>query len=349
MKKWKIIAIVIGVIASLLIFFSGVFIVVKNHIHNNIKSEQTSEYVTQKAQKVTSLTLSGHVSPIQERDYTVTNKELSAMKIENGQQVTQGQVLFTTYNQSNATELTDLKTSLAKDQRDQTQATQKLQSAKTTLNQMNKTDDGYSDAQDAVTSANNDLADLNSSIATTQTKINQITKEVSPSTTAPFAGNITLTYDDSGNAKVNLISSDMQAIVQVSEYDYSKVKNESSVLVKAVATGKKQSTVISLVSLHPTNTNSSTSKYDVYANVDSNTFIDGQTVQMTVAQPGIVIPLSSLYKGKVFIVQNRKIYSKLVHGTKKDDTYVVASGISAGDKVITNPDKKLKNGESWPK
>ncbi|MDV7758685.1 efflux RND transporter periplasmic adaptor subunit [Liquorilactobacillus mali] len=343
-------AIIFTIIFLLIIIIGGIFLTIKSHVHNNAKNEQANEYVTQKAQRVTPLTLSGHVSPKQERDYTVTSKELSAMKVQDGQQVTQGQTLFTTYSQANATELATLKTSLAKDQRDKAQATQKLQTAKNTLSQTNKDDDGYSDAQDAVTSASNDLDDLNSSISSTQTKINQVASKVSPSTTAPFAGNITITYDNSGNAKINLASTELQAIVQVSEYDYSKVKDGDNVTVRAVATNKKQNTNVTLVSLHPTSTNGSNgSKYNVYASVDGNAFIDGQTIQMTVTQTEIVVPESSLYKGKIFVVKNKKIYQKNVQGSTKGDTYIVTSGLNAGEKVITNPNGKLKDGESWPK
>ncbi|MFT8668965.1 MAG: hypothetical protein ABF778_04380 [Liquorilactobacillus hordei] len=349
MKKGKIIAIVGAVALLVIIIVSGVFLTIKSQIHNTVKGTQTTEYITQKAQQVTALTLSGHISPKQERDFTVTSKELSEMKVNDGQQVTQGQVLYTTYNEANATELTELKTTLAKDQRDKNQATQKLQTAKITLSKIQKDDDGYSDAQDAVTSATNDLDDLNDSISSTQTKINQLSGKVSPSITAPFAGNVTLNYDNNGSAKVTVSSTVMQATAQVSEYDYSKVKVGDSITVKAVATNNSQKAVISLVSLHPVSTNSSAgSKYDVYATIEGSNFIDGQTIKISIPQNGIVIPKSSLFNGKVFVIKNKKVSVKKVVGTTKDGSFVVTSGLDAGEKVVINPDSKLKEGEKWP-
>lgn len=349
MKKGKVITIVIAVALLIIIIVSGAFLTIRSRIHNTVKGTQTTEYITQKAQHVTPLTLSGRIGPKEERDFTVTSKELSAMKVENGQQVTQGEVLYTTYNEANATELTELKTTLAKAQRDKNQATQKLQTAKITLSKMQKNDDGYSDAQDAVTSATNDLADFNDSISSTQIKINQLSSKVSPSITAPFAGNVTVTYDHNGSAKVAVASTVMQATAQVSEYDYSKVKVGDNVIVRAVATGSAQEAAVTLVSLHPVSTTSSAgSKYDVYATVDGTNFIDGQTIKMSIPQTGIVIPKASLFKGRIFVVRNNKVSAKKVVGTVKDGSFIVTSGLDAGEKVVTNPDSKLKDGEKWP-
>lgn len=345
MKKVKV------TVVGLVVFFViiGAVLLWRGHTQKSTENKQTNKYSTEKAEKVTALTLSGRVSPKEQRSFSVTKKNLATMKVEDGQQVTSGQVLYTTYNQTNATQLAELKTTLAKEQREKTEATQKLQTAKNTLSKLQKSDDGYTDAQNDVTSASDSLDDANDSISSTQTKINQVSDEVSPSATAPFAGNVTITYDNSGNAKVTVASTDLQVIAQVSEYDYAKVKTEASVSVKAVATGKKQDTIVTLVSLHPTSTNSAAgSKYNVYADLDGSKFIDGQTVKVTVPQSGVVISKSSVYHGKVYVVKNNKIVGQKVSGKNEDGTYVVKTGLTAGQKVITNPDNKLKTGEKWP-
>jgi len=343
MKKKKFI--IIGVLAVVLLAILGVIW----SVFQPDKKKETSHYETLVAQKALPLTLSGNVSPKETRMFMVTKKNLAQMEVKDGQKVTNGQVLYTTYNQANANELDELNITLAKYQRARNLANQKLQDAKNALSKLGVDDEGYSEAKDAVASANEEVADANDSLNATQRKINQVSQEVSPNSVAPFDGDVEVKYDENGNAKVTVNSAALELVATVSEYDYAKVKAGDNVKVSAVATGKKQEAVISLVDTHPTSANNSNgAKYKLYGDLDANKFIDGQTLKIKVPQAGVVISKSCVYQGKVYLVEDGKVESQVVKGHEVDGQYIVTAGLEAGQKVVVNPDGDLKEGEKLP-
>ena len=343
MKKKKFI--IIGVLAVVVLaVLGGIW-----SLTHSKEEKKANHYETMVAQKALPLTMSGNVSPKEVRSFMVTKKNLAQMEVKDGQKVTNGQVLYTTYNQANASELDELKVTLAKYQRAKTTVNKKLQDARNTLNKMQSSDEGYSEAKDAVASANDEVADATDSINATQRKIDQVSQEVSPNSVAPFDGDVAVKYDDNGNAKVTVSSSALQMVTTVSEYDYAKVKAGDSVTVSAVATGKKQEATITLVDAHPTTTNATNgSKYKVYADLDAKNFIDGQTIKAKVAQAGIIIAKSCVRQGKVYVVEDGKVTSQAITGKEVDGQYIVTAGLTAGQKVVSNPDGDLKEGEQLP-
>lgn len=268
MKKKKFI--IIGVLAVVVLaVLGGIW-----SLTHSKEEKKANHYETMVAQKALPLTMSGNVSPKEVRSFMVTKKNLAQMEVKDGQKVTNGQVLYTTYNQANASELDELKVTLAKYQRAKTTANKKLQDARNTLNKMQSSDEGYSEAKDAVASANDEVAD---------------------------------------------------------------------------ATGKKQEATITLVDAHPTTTNATNgSKYKVYADLDAKNFIDGQTIKAKVAQAGIIIAKSCVRQGKVYVVEDGKVTSQAITGKEVDGQYIVTAGLTAGQKVVSNPDGDLKEGEQLP-
>jgi HlyD family secretion protein len=77
----------------------------------------------------------------------------------------------------------------------------------------------------------------------------------------------------------------------------------------------------------------------------NNEFLYGQSVKVKVPQSELKIPKSAVYKGSVYKVIDGKASRAQADLTQNGDTYIVNSGISKGEGLVTNPDAKLTNGE----
>ena len=70
----------------------------------------------------------------------------------------------------------------------------------------------------------------------------------------------------------------------------------------------------------------------------------GQTAKASIKQDGVLIPKKAVRNGKVFIVDaNGRVRKTKISGHAVNSSYVVTNGIDEGDKIVINPNSKLKN------
>ncbi len=195
-----------------------------------------------------------------------------------------------------------------------------------------------------LTEAQNAYADAQASVAATQQRLNTASSKVNQTLTAPFAGYVTVDQSKQNAPVITLYSDTLQFVGQVSEYDYSKFHQSADLKVKALATNRTANTQVSYLSTIPTKNSGNNTKYEVTANVSANKFMAGQTAKASIKQDGVQIPKSAVRHGKVFVVDSdNRVRETDVSGRAVNSSYIVTDGVDAGDRIVTNPNSKLKN------
>ena len=321
--------------AIVLVLLIGMGII--NKIKQN-KAALSSRYVVAKAAKTTPLTLTGTVAAQQQQVLSLPSGKVQSIGVANGQKVSEGDPLVTTYSESANEELTDAKQELAKAQRNVTAQQNNVSAAQSE-------DDTASESASSVAQAQASLADAQSDVTAAQNKVNTLSQKVTQTLTAPFDGTVTVDDTKQDAPVITIYSNDLKLKTKVSEYNYSKLKTGQAIHVRALATGKQADTTISYLATVPTtNSQSNGASYEVDADLSSKDFMDGQTVKASVAQNQLRIPKSSVKNGQVYVVKNGKAKAVAVSGKRVNEYFEVKSGVKAGQQIVTNPDSKLHNG-----
>lgn len=206
----------------------------------------------------------------------------------------------------------------------------------TTKQTISQDDDSDSSSDNQAGPANSD-SNANSQASTTTTTVTR-------TLTAPYSGYLQVDNSKQGAPVLTLYSDGLQFNAEVSEYDYSKLHNGTPLHVKALATNREQTTPVSYLSVIPSkNSTSNNAKYQLRANVNGQEFMDGQTAKASVSQDGFRIPKSAVKNGYVFVMDGQRVRRVHVSGQAVNSYYLVTDGVDQGDKIITNPDHKLKN------
>lgn len=321
--------------AIVLVLLIGMGII--NKIKQN-KAALSSRYVVAKVAKTTPLTLTGTVAAQQQQVLSLPSGKVQSIGVANGQKVSEGDPLVTTYSESANEELTDAKQELAKAQRNVTAQQNNVSAA--------QSEDGTaSGSASSVAQAQASLADAQSDVTAAQNKVNTLSQKVTQTLTAPFDGTVTVDDTKQDAPVITIYSNDLKLKTKVSEYNYSKLKTGQAIHVRALATGKQADTTISYLATVPTtNSQSNGASYEVDADLSSKDFMDGQTVKASVAQNQLRIPKSSVKNGQVYVVKNGKAKAVAVSGKRVNEYFEVKSGVKAGQQIVTNPDSKLHNG-----
>lgn len=321
--------------AIVLVLLIGMGII--NKIKQN-KAALSSRYVVAKVAKTTPLTLTGTVAAQQQQVLSLPSGKVQSIGVANGQKVSEGDPLVTTYSESANEELTDAKQELAKAQRNVTAQQNNVSAA--------QSEDGTaSGSASSVAQAQASLADAQSDVTVAQNKVNTLSQKVTQTLTAPFDGTVTVDDTKQDAPVITIYSNDLKLKTKVSEYNYSKLKTGQAIHVRALATGKQADTTISYLATVPTtNSQSNGASYEVDADLSSKDFMDGQTVKASVAQNQLRIPKSSVKNGQVYVVKNGKAKAVAVSGKRVNEYFEVKSGVKAGQQIVTNPDGKLHNG-----
>lgn len=321
--------------AIVLVLVIGMGII--NKIKQN-KAAQSSRYVVAKVAKTTPLTLTGTVAAQQQQVLSLPSGKVQSIGVANGQKVSEGDPLVTTYSESANEELADAKQELIKAQRNVTAQQNNVSAA--------QSEDGtVSGSASSVAQAQASLADAQSDVTAAQNKVNTLSQKVIQTLTAPFDGTVTVDDTKQDAPVITIYSNDLKLKTKVSEYNYSKLKTGQAIHVRALATGKQADTTISYLATVPTtNSQSNDTSYEVDADLSSKDFMDGQTVKASVAQNQLRIPKSSVKNGQVYVVKNGKAKAVAVSGKRVNEYFEVKSGVKAGQQIVTNPDSKLHNG-----
>ncbi|GMA69876.1 RND transporter MFP subunit [Leuconostoc litchii] len=340
-RKTKIVTIVAGSVVAL-----GLLTVTGLKTYNKLAKPTKSsnnQYQVYKVASALPLTMSGKIVAEKTQALNAPTGKLQQLNVTDGQTVKNGDILLTVT-------VTDIQESISSQQDVVNKANRAVNSAAATLKNAqqsyNQADvdtkpslkDTVTQAQQAVTDANGDLQDAQSKLAELQGKLTMSLK-------APFDGVVSVSNNTKdGIPSITINSSQKVLQANVSEYDYSKVKTGDTVTVSGIDGSPKQTTKISKIEQIPTGQGKGTTYYPFSANMN-NDFLYGQSVKVKVPQSELKIPKSAVYKGSIYKVIDGKASRAQADLTKNGDTYIVNAGVSIGEKLITNPDSKLTNGE----
>lgn len=339
LKWWQLL---LGLVAIILVLNLGLGL-----FANNKKASQTEKvYMVVPVKAAPPLTYAGKVEAVRTQILVPTTGKAQSVTVQNGDQVTQGQAVMTTYSQSYEEQATEARQVLEKAKRQVTQQERALTQAQNQAKNISKEDPSYVEAQNQVTTTQNQLADARAEVTAAQTKLNNLNSRVNGSVVAPFAGNVTVEYDKTGQPSVVLSSNELQLTMDVSEYDYAQVKVGQEIKAKALATKKQQTTQVDYLAKVPAQTSKANeAKYTLTAPLAADQFLAGQTLTISLPQTGLSVPVTSVKAGSVYVVEAGKARKVSVSGTNSNGSFVVTSGLHEGQKVIAEPDRALKAGK----
>ena len=316
----------------------------------NQQEDPSNDTYTVKA--APALVLQGKVNAASQVPVTVqASGQFQSLSVSDGQTVSQGQELMryaddstqseidaqaneNTASQSKLTNLNNLLTSL----------NQQLASAKAAGDSETVTS-----LQSQVTDTQNSIADAKATLQSGQSKLTALQKEANQTVTAPVSGNV---VESEGSAPKLTIHSDQRVIkAKVSEYARSKVKANQEVTVTSDVTGKKASgEVLSVASLPAGNnlTNDTSQTVAYYPVQVENALHErvGTDVHVKVSQHKLEVPSTAVFHhaGQQVVLEYRqgKVYRTAVATKKVNGVTYVKSGLTAGDRVISDPSASLK-------
>ena len=206
--------------AIVLVLLIGMGII--NKIKQN-KAALSSRYVVAKVAKTTPLTLTGTVAAQQQQVLSLPSGKVQSIGVANGQKVSEGDPLVTTYSESANEELTDAKQELAKAQRNVTAQQNNVSAAQ--KDAAAQSEDGTaSGSASSVAQAQASLADAQSDVTAAQNKVNTLSQKVTQTLTAPFDGTVTVDDTKQDAPVITIYSNDLKLKTKVSEYNYSSLK-----------------------------------------------------------------------------------------------------------------------------
>ncbi|KRL82993.1 efflux RND transporter periplasmic adaptor subunit [Ligilactobacillus equi] len=315
---------------------------------NKPKKDKGPHYQVVTVAKTADLTLTGSVIPNQSQVLDLPNGKVQNIAVVNGQKVQRGETLVTAYDETAAQEVASLQADISKQQRSQNSQQRTIANLQRQMRGLSQSDDGYSELQSQLTEAQNQVADAQADLNQDNTKLATAQAKVNPTLTAPFDGIIAVDDSKQNHPVLTLYSAGLQFKGYISEYDYNKVKVDTPVTVTATATNHHQDTKVSFLATFPAREDgkSNGSKYEIHADLSPESFMNGQTVKLAAKQSEVQIAAKAVKKHHVFVYQHGKVRAIRVDGQIKGAVFVVTDGLKAGQKIIANPDTKLKDGDS---
>lgn len=340
MKK-KTIVISSIVVAIVLFAFIGLKLMNKSRAANDINYVGYEIY---EVKEVPSLSMSGKIIANKTQVLNAPTGKLDELKVKDDQEVKSGDVLLSVTDTSVQDEIKNQKSVVSKANRSVTSANNALNSAQQSYNQADA--ESKVGLKGEVNKAQQDLNDANSDLSDENSKLTDLQNKLHVNLTAPFDGVVSVDNSSKDGLPVITINS-KQKILQasVSEYDYAKVHVGDVITISGIDGVPTQTTTITKINQVPTNQGKGTSYYTYSANVNNN-FLYGQSVKLKIAQRGLQMPTSAVYKGNIYKVVKGKAQKIKADVTKRGDFYIVNSGVSKGEKIVVNPDAKLKDGEN---
>lgn len=215
--------------------------------------------------------------------------------------------------------------------------------------------DGVLQARQALEAANLDLS-------TTNESIEKIKSKVSSNITAGMDGIAYINEkgkSDPSTPVVTVVSPGTVIEASVSEYDYQRVKAEQKVTIKPTNGDLQIEGTITQVDKLPTAAapvaagagQSSTAESANYRFVvkPASDLQYGYTVQITLPLTELRIPPKSAVKEGdsqfVYLYKDGKVHKQGVKVTEKNGVLIVSEGLKEKDKIISEPDDKLKDGQ----
>lgn len=389
-KKQKTRAsIIAGILAVLLLI--GAFV----YSQTRKKDEAENKYQTVTLKKADPLTFKGIVKASTTQDYYFDQSlgKISTINVSDGQKVDDKTALLTYENPEvqsqadeqnenlnklnvgvkNAQETVDAaNTKQAKVQQQVTNAQNeynaitgtdeeskaKKEAAKEKVDQ---TEEQLDAAKDAVLQARQALDQANAELSSANEAVNNMKAKVSSTVTSSSSGTAYVNQkgkNDPSVPVVQVVSDDVHVEGTVSEYDFSRLKENESVTVKPIISDQKiEGTITHINQLPEKSSSEQASGSKGAASVSNYTFTVkpaqslqyGYNVQITLPLDEIRLPNAAVLdengESYVFVYRNGTIHKKKVMTEKQDGYIVLRSGLKEKDKIVSNPDEKLSDGQ----
>lgn len=333
-----------GTAVVVVILLAAGFMVGTDYVRRTKEEQKIREkYEIYKIPAYENIDINGMVTPRESKQYAnPENNSLSDISVENGQEVNDGDLLFTTKDNSVIEQINVLKSQLTS-----------LNSQKSRLSKNNKDN------------VNNDaIASINAQISSVEAQISALNSSAYVKNTAPFAGKVYINDQNSTDMNtsfISLVSNEFFMKGYVSEDDLEKVQVDQTVSIKVNSSDKKMTGRISYVSDRPTTAKTKEMKdnlsyYEVDISFeDQEGLVNGFHVDadLEIVSNEYKVPTTAVLKSgdSAYVMKGLdgilKKQEVTIVKTGKNVTKIVTN-LEPGDKILKHPDKSMKEGDAIP-
>ncbi|MGX7243445.1 efflux RND transporter periplasmic adaptor subunit [Enterococcus quebecensis] len=327
------------------------------------------------------LLLKGEVKATQTEDvfYDQTLGNIAAIPVKHEQEVKNGDVLLNYQNSEAQNRADQQQRTVNKSNLSAQQAAQNLNRAQTRYNEaqasLNQSRSQFEHEIDPekkeelkgkveqqkteVTSINNEVIQAQQALDLAYTEVNDEAAaleseqgKISSSVNASMDGVAMVNEAGKKSLEVPLIqvlSKTKQIKGTVTEYDLNKLEIGQEVSVTSIGSSERAQGKISSINQLPKSKGNSDSEIPTYEFiVDGNfSWAYGSSVQVSLEQPQLTLPKKAVVtkdkKTFVYVYKNGRATKTDVKIIEKNGGISVASGVSKGEKIISNPDEALTN------
>lgn len=333
-----------GTAVVVVILLAAGFMVGTDYVRRTKEEQKLREkYEIYKIPAYENIDINGMVTPRESKQYAnPENNSLSDISVENGQEVNDGDLLFTTKDNSVIEQINVLKSQLTS-----------LNSQKSRLSKNNKDN------------INNEaISSINAQISSVEAQISALNSSAYVKNTAPFAGKVYINDQNSTDMNtsfISLVSNEFFMKGYVSEDDLEKVQVDQTVSIKVNSSDKKMTGRISYVSDRPTTTKTKEMKdnlsyYEVDISFeDQEGLVNGFHVDadLEIVSNEYKVPTTAVLKSgdSAYVMKDLdgilKKQEVTIVKTGKNVTKIVTN-LEPGDKILKHPDKSMKEGDAIP-
>ena len=333
-----------GTAVVVVILLAAGFMVGTDYVRRTKEEQKIREkYEIYKIPAYENIDINGMVTPRESKQYAnPENNSLSDISVENGQEVNDGDLLFTTKDNSVIEQINVLKSQLTS-----------LNSQKSRLSKNNKDN------------INNEaIASINAQISSVEAQISALNSSAYVKNTAPFAGKVYINDQNSTDMNtsfISLVSNEFFMKGYVSEDDLEKVQVDQTVSIKVNSSDKKMTGRISYVSDRPTTAKTKEMKdnlsyYEVDISFeDQEGLVNGFHVDadLEIVSNEYKVPTTAVLKSgdSAYVMKDLdgilKKQEVTIVKTGKNVTKIVTN-LEPGDKILKHPDKSMKEGDAIP-
>ena len=333
-----------GTAVVVVILLAAGFMVGTDYVRRTKEEQKIREkYEIYKIPAYENIDINGMVTPRESKQYAnPENNSLSDISVENGQEVNDGDLLFTTKDNSVIEQINVLKSQLTS-----------LNSQKSRLSKNNKDN------------INNEaIASINAQISSVEAQISALNSSAYVKNTAPFAGKVYINDQNSTDMNtsfISLVSNEFFMKGYVSEDDLEKVQVDQTVSIKVNSSDKKMTGRISYVSDRPTTAKTKEMKdnlsyYEVDISFeDQEGLVNGFHVDadLEIVSNEYKVPTTAVLKSgdSAYVMKDLdgilKKQEVTIVKTGKNVTKIVTN-LEPGDRILKHPDKTMKEGDAIP-
>lgn len=220
-------------------------------------------------------------------------------------------------------------------------------------------------ASDAVVQARQALESANVELSSASQSVNTMRAKVSSTIASATKGTAYINEkgkNDPSVPVVKIVSNEITVEAKASEYDYPQVHQDAAVTIKPITTNQEIAGTITHVNKLPDQASADASQAGASgsaatSSVSNYSFIVkpteelqyGYNVQVVLPLNEIRIPKKAVRKTGdthyLFAYHKGKVREVTIQAEDKGDYYLLKDGLKDGDRIISNPDKSLRDGQ----